>query len=232
MYCLWRPPTVGVESWSADLRGLATGFIGTQRLHAVQVNVDDEAVAPAMVRMATFDEPIAGLFSVWFDTATGADRAAVETELAGRCSAIAGYLVTESVPLVPPPASNGTRTEGFANIAILRRPDELDPLTWLQRWQGQHTEVAVTTQSTFGYIQNVVVRAVTGDAPTVHGIVEELFPIEALTDFHVFFDTGGDDAELGRRMDAMTTSVANFSGDAAVLDVVPTSRFAFGARRD
>ena len=46
-----------------------------------------------------------------------------------------------------------------------------------------------------------------------------------MTDFHVFFDTGGSDDELHRRMTAMTTSVANFSGDDAPLDVVPTSRY-------
>jgi hypothetical protein len=52
-----------------------------------------------------------------------------------------------------------------------------------------------------------------------------LFPTEAMTDFHVFFDTGGGNDELGRRMGAMTASVAHFSGDDAPLDVVPTSRY-------
>ncbi len=64
----------------------------------------------------------------------------------------------------------------------------------------------------------------TPDAPVVDGIVEELFPAAALTDFHVFFDTGGSDAELGRRMTAMTDSVARFSGPDARSTWSPTSR--------
>ncbi len=110
-------------------------------------------------------------------------------------------------------------------MAFLRRPADLDRAEWLARWQGGHTRVAIDTQSTFGYVQNVVVRALTPGAPAFDGIVEELFPAAALTDFHVFFDTGGSDAELGRRMTAMTESVARFSGPDAELDVVPTSRY-------
>lgn len=232
MYCLWRPPTVDAERWSHRLRTLAEALSRTSAVRFVQVNIDDADVGSAMVRMATFDQPISGFCSVWFDTATGEPRRRVEARLAEQCTEIAGYLVTESVPLAPPEPPAGARADGFANVAVLRRPDELDPITWLERWQGGHTEIAITTQSTVGYVQNVVVRPVTDDAPTVHGIVEELFPIEALTDFHVFFDTGGDDAELARRLEAMTASVATFSGSDAVLDVVPTSRYGFGAPGD
>ena len=61
-------------------------------------------------------------------------------------------------------------------------------------------------------------------SPAIDAIVEELFPIEALADFHAFFDTGGDDEELVRRLTAMTTSPAAFGADRE-LDVIPTSRY-------
>ncbi len=225
VYALWRPADAELEAWAADLRGQAARELLAADARGVQVNVADGDVADALVRMTTFDRPIEALVSVWVDSAVGAGAEGVTAVLAGRAARLAGYLVTESVRLRPPATADGARTEGFANLALLRRPEALDRPTWLQRWQGDHTAVAVDTQSTFGYVQDVVVRPITAGAPTVDGIVEELFPTAALTDLHAFFDTGGDDDELRRRMTAMTESVARFSGDDAVLDVVPTSRY-------
>lgn len=225
VYVLWRPADTDLEGWCTSLRQTLPDALSEAGALGVQVNVADAAVAAALVRMSTFPEPVEAVVSVWVDTAAGPERHDVSAALEACSGRLAGYLVTESVPLVPPTEEAGERTPGFANIALLRRPADLDPATWLDRWQGDHTQVAVDTQSTFGYVQNVVVRAVTPDAPAIDGIVEELFPADALTDFHAFFDTGGSDDELGRRMAAMTDSVARFSGAQAVLDVVPTSRY-------
>ena len=68
-----------------------------------------------------------------------------------------------------------------------------------------------------------MVRALTAGAPGIDGIVEELFPIEALADAHAFFDAPDDD-ELARRMTRMVESTARFGADRA-LDLVPTSRY-------
>jgi hypothetical protein len=46
----------------------------------------------------------------------------------------------------------------------------------------------------------------------------------ARTDIHAFYGSGGDDAELTRRMTRMLESVARF-GAAENIDVVPTSRY-------
>jgi hypothetical protein len=225
VYALWRPADAQLAAWCASLHASVPAELSRAGARGVQVNVSDDEVASALVRMSTFERPIEAVVSVWVDTAAGPEASAVSAALAAVSARSAGYLVTESVPLVPPDVEAGERTAGFANVALLRRPAELDRAEWLARWQGDHTRVAIDTQSTFGYVQNVVVRAVTPDAPAIDGIVEELFPAAALTDFHVFFDTGGSDAELGRRMTAMTDSVARFSGPDAVLDVVPTSRY-------
>ena len=100
--------------------------------------------------------------------------------------------MTESVPLRAPAVESGARTTGLANIALLRRPAELDQATWLTRWQRDHTSVAIETQSTFGYTQNWVVRTLTPGAPGIAGIVEELFPTEAITDLKAFFGAADD----------------------------------------
>ena len=225
IYILWRPPAIDSETWSADLRGTMTDRLIAAGALGVQVNVADEAVASAMVRMTTFDQPIEATVSIWVDTAADTPRADIDTALARVGERVAGYLVTESMPMGSPLTDAGSRTPGFANVAFLRQPAHLDRAQWLDRWQGHHTPIAVTTQSTFGYVQNVVVRPVTAGAPAIDAVVEELFPAEAMTDFHVFYDTGGSNEELNRRMTAMTASVANFSGDNAPLDVVPTSRY-------
>ena len=99
----------------------------------------------------------------------------------------------------PPAVAPGQRAPGLANIALLRRPAELDEATWLQRWLGEHTAVAIATQSTFGYIQNYVVRGLTPDAPTVSAIVEELFPIEAVGSLHAFFGAADDADEAHQK---------------------------------
>ena len=138
---------------------------------------------------------------------------------------VAAYLVTESLLLPRPGTAAGERTEGFANVALLRRPAQLDVETWFTRWHVDHTPVAIETQSTFGYTQNAVVRALTPDAPVLAAIVEELFPIEATSDLHAFFGAD-DDADLADRMNAMVASTAAFGANVDV-DTVPTSRYVF-----
>jgi hypothetical protein len=85
--------------------------------------------------------------------------------------------------------------------------------------------VAIETQSTFGYIQNAVVRGLTPDAPVVSAIVEELFPAEAISDLHAFFGASDDD-DLRDRMQRMITSTSAFGANENV-DTVPTSRFVY-----
>ncbi|HEY4023380.1 MAG TPA: hypothetical protein VGM75_32175 [Pseudonocardiaceae bacterium] len=139
------------------------------------------------------------------------------------CDQFAAYLVTESVPLAGPAIGTGCRTAGLANIALLRRPAELDLATWLNRWQRDHTSVAIETQSTFGYTQNWVVRTLTPDAPGIAGIVEELFPTEAITDLKAFFGAA-DDNDLQNRISQMVASTTAFGANENI-DTVPTSRY-------
>ena len=129
---------------------------------------------------------------------------------------------TESVPL-PYRDVPGARTPGLANVALLRRPADLDAETWRSRWHLGHTSVAIETQSTFGYTQNEVVRALTPDAPPFAAIVEELFPIEAVGDLSAFFGAA-DDADLADRMSRMVASTSSF-GASTNIDTVPTSRY-------
>lgn len=195
----------------------ACAAAGARRL---QVNVSDAAVAGAM-RISELDPPIDAVVSVWAD-----DASAVLDLLDARVRTLAAWQVAERAPLDPALPADGTRIDALANLAFLRRPRDLPRAEWLRIWLDDHTRVAIDTQATFGYTQNIVERALTPDAPVVDAIVEELFAMAAVSDVHAFYGSGGDQAELERRMTRMLASVARF-GAHQNLDVVPTSRYDF-----
>jgi hypothetical protein len=68
-----------------------------------------------------------------------------------------------------------------------------------------------------------VVRALTPDAPELAGIVEELFPAEAITDLKAFFGAA-DEADLQHRLSRMVASTSAFGANENI-DTVPTSRY-------
>ncbi|MCP2319249.1 EthD domain-containing protein [Nocardia amikacinitolerans] len=189
---------------------------------AVRLNVSDADVADAMLRLTTFDAPIEAVLAL--SSPTACDLNAVLDALGHVSERHEGWRVEVRTPLPPPSVAIGERTPGFANVAFLRRPPELPYDEWLDRWRNHHTEVAITTQATFGYVQNRVLEPVTDTAPDVAAVVEELFPSAALRDPHAFYGSGGDPAELNRRIQRMMASVATFGADRDI-DVVPTSRY-------
>ena len=134
------------------------------------------------------------------------------------------YRVTEVVRLDPRPVPDGERAEVLANIALLRRPSDMSREDYLDYWMLHHTAVAIRTQNTEAYVQNIVEEVLTDSSPEVAGIVEEHFPMVAMTDPHAFYGSGGDDAELTRRITELMASVARF-GAADGLDLMPSSRY-------
>ena len=184
----------------------------------VQINIDDEPVAGAL-RFGP-GAPITALVSLWTD----AEPAAAVAVLSDLEPGVHAWRVTERRPIEPPVVADGERTDALANVAVLRRPEGMSRDEYEQIWFEDHTPIAIETQNTFGYVQNAVDEALTPNAPEISAIVEELFPMAALTDIHEFYGSAGDDDELGRRMTVLMTSVARFGADQG-LDLVPTSRY-------
>lgn len=211
------------DAWCCELRGRVADKILALGVPGLAVNVRDGVVRGSLMTITTMDPPVVAVVSLWTQQSYGEQAREAVALLEKHCETSAAYLVTESVPLVPPATEPGERTTGLANIALLRRPADLDETIWLQRWQVGHTPVAIETQATFGYTQNVVVRALTPGAPAIHGIVEELFPAAAVTDLHAFFGAS-DDADLRDRMSRMVASTSAFGANIDV-DTVPTSRY-------
>ena len=191
---------------------------GVRRL---QLNLDDDDVAPAM-RIATGPDHIGAIVSVWAD----ADPEVTEA-LASATTRLAGWEVDERLPIPPPESPHGVRMDALANVAVLKRPDDLDRDEWLHRWLVDHTPIAIATQASFGYVQNIVTRPVTADQPRrVDALVEELFPSAGMVDMHAFYGSGGDDAELNDRLTKLMASVARIGFDRDI-DLVPGSRYVY-----
>jgi hypothetical protein len=211
------------DDWCDRQRGPVADALLGLGIAGLSVNVRDSAVGHSLMTLTTLDPPVAAVVSLWTQQCYGEQMTAALNLLAAECEQLGAYLVTESVPLKPPSVELGARTTGLANIALLRRPEGMDQATWLNRWQLSHTSVAVETQSIFGYTQNWVVRTLTQDAPGIAGIVEELFPTEAITDLKAFFGAA-DDSDLQHRLGRMVASTAAFGANENI-DTVPTSRY-------
>lgn len=194
----------------------------------VAVNVEDDAVAAGKaVTIGKLDPPIRGLVSWWMDNSD--DRADAEAILGEAAAAIAGYLVLESVPMrnrdhVAPPAK---RTPGVNMVTCINRLTGLSDADFRILWYEEHCRVAVETQSTFGYVRNTVVRTLTDGAPAWDGIVEELFPLGALTDQKVWYAATSDE-QLRTHQKRMMESVQRFL-DLGSIESHPMSQYLLDA---
>lgn len=220
VYVGWKPGGVSLAEFRAALLGPIGARLVERGARGVTVLLADDEAVPGL-RIARRD-PTA-VVSVWVDSAVG--RAALEDVLRGVTAQLAGWLALESVPLrntehgVP----LGERVPGLYTVAFLEKPDRLDYAAWLARWQGDHTTIAIETQRTFLYVQNVLVRALTPDAPPWTAIVEEAFPAEAATDPMRFYAATTPE-ELAAQQQRMVASCERFI-DFARFETLPMSAY-------
>jgi hypothetical protein len=176
----------------------------------VQVNVVDDAVRPPFgIPPDPAATGLVATVSGWVD-AVGTQG--LDSVLPADLGPWAGYLVTEAEALADRAGRSAApgRAPGFTQLTLLRRPDRLSWDEWRHRWQGEHTPVAIATQGTFRYVQNVVVRRLGPDTPPYAAVVEESFPADAMGDLSVFFDAVGDDDLLARHMADLSASCDRF----------------------
>ena len=226
LYTIWKPADRSPDAFRDRLLDSATEL---QRSGACQIRIcvaDSGVEAAAALRQASSASVPDGILTLWVDTAIR--RSEQEKILAPHCARYFGYLVSESEPIVNREhrAGSGERTPGMNQLAFLQRPPRLTYEQWIQIWHHSHAQIAIDTQSTFGYRQNVVVRPLTEDAPPCDAVVEENFPAEAMTSPQVFFAADGDEALYQRNLKAMMESCARFI-DFDRIDVVPSSEYLF-----
>lgn len=204
-YLLFREPELPGSELRQSLVEKTVPALRAAGAREITLHVQDEEVS-AGTPLRRSDPPIRAMVSFWLQDSDL--RSPCEEALRPHALRIAGYVVLESRPLVHE-APKGRRTPGANQVTCIARKPGLDHAEFIRIWHDDHRAVAIETQSTTGYVRNEIVRALTPDAPAWAAIVEETFPIGALTDPKVFYDAK-DDAELRVRMDRMMTSCQRF----------------------
>jgi hypothetical protein len=225
IYVVWKEADASVRDFRRRLLGPVAEELLKLGARKLSMSIADELAEYAQgSRITQMSDPICATVSLWLDTALA--RAPFERAIASAAARYSGYLVTESVPIVNTKqrAPVGDRTPGINTIAFLEKPDSMTYEAWLDQWQGHHTQVAIDTQSTFLYIQNVVVRTLTEGAPPWTAIVEEGFPREALTDPVVFYAAGDSEEKLEENRNKMIESCRKFI-DFSRLESHPMSEY-------
>ena len=193
---------------------------GAQEITVFAADRDVAAGRP----MRQIDPPIRAMVSFWLEDA--ADRGPSEAALRSLVKGIAGYLVLESRPLVHE-MPKGKRTQGMKQISCVTKRADLSQDDFIRIWHGDHRQVAIETQSTFGYVRNEIFRPLTPGAPMQWtAIVEESFPIGALDDPHVFYDAKSE-AEYQANFKRMMDSCGRFL-DHGPIEVTFVSEYYLG----
>lgn len=227
VYPLWKRPDQTVDELRDTLLAeLSPKLTALVDVHGLRVCVADSAVSPASGRRMESCKPVPdAMLSLWVNS--GGVAPAWETLVDQYVARKTAYLVAEAEPLVSQllhPSKSGERVYGMCQVVFLSSPAGMDRDDFLAIWKDSHTQVAIDTQSTFGYRQNLVVRTQDGDARHCDAIVEENFPPEAMEDDHIFYATGGDKDVLQQHMQAMMDSCTRFI-DFAKIDVIPMSEY-------
>ena len=159
-----------------------------QRLYDAGVNkltmyIDDEystvrSPAPKLYRGPAISAEI----SLWVDDVEKHQE--LENILASYSFRIAGYLVDECMyteyggnrHFRERDWPDGERSPVVMAVTLLERPHRLSYEEWIRRWHGTQSPVSEAMQPRARYIRNVVLQAVTPEAPPFEGIVEEAWP--------------------------------------------------------
>jgi hypothetical protein len=230
IYALWKGHE-DIHAFNQRLLGDVRRKLAALGADRVQVNVEDDSVAPgAGLRQRNIRPGPSAMIAFWVNSSH--IRKPFEQVLEDAAPRIGGYAVTESTVLpITEPVADGARMRGFSQMALIQKPPRISRDAYIDMWLGSHTKVGVETQSNFYYCQNIVNRVLTAGAPDWLSIVEECFPIEAMTDSLVFYDAAGDQKKFDQRLDRMMTSCGRFI-DTDKIDVMITSLFRFGGWAD
>lgn len=229
IYALWRDPRCTSEEFSRQLRERVAPELLALGARGLQINIVDDVVAPArgLVRVATRPQ-MEAVVHLWVDSAINVFRRKYDEVLEAHSGRMAGYLVSESNPVVNTDyrAPPGERTHGFSQCVFIVRPKRVTPEQWLDAWHNHTTPVAIECQANFFYAANVVVRPLTHAAPAYDALVEECMQPGAMTDPTIFFDRNGD-AEKAKDNARRMYEAAALVTDVDKIDVIATSQYIF-----
>lgn len=216
VYALWDVPEglverVGPELLSLDPLGLT-------------INVVDPAIDMSAT-VAVPDNGVGATVGLWLDSLD--DRGPLESALGGAAGRMAGYLVTESVPLAYQGRTwpDGERSPGVKQLTMFDKRADIDDAQFFARWHGSHTPLTFEVHPVCLYVRQAVARAVTDGAPRWRGIVEEgLRDVEDLTDPMRYFSAGDSPDALEHNVKRVMDDVSSFL-DLGSVESYPTAEY-------
>ena len=211
VYIVWKREDVSEADFETRLLAGVAPRLQADGARHLKVSVVDETVAPGKkLRIGSMRPPKQALVSFWLEQAQ--ERGRYEETIAAAVSRLACYLVVESRPLVNTThvAPPGERTPGFSTVTCIEPRPDLTHAQFVDAWWYVQRDVAIETQSTFSYVRNEVVRALSPDAPPWAAVVEEGFPMEALTDPMAFYDARGSKERYQANLKRMIEAVSGF----------------------
>jgi hypothetical protein len=225
VYLLWKEGSAKPDAFRDRLLAELPPALREEGAVQLKISVTDSAVDAGRNLHLGAHRPDA-LVTFWLECCQ--DRARGEAVLSSLVERLAGYLVVESHPLriETPEGGQGKRMPGFSLVGCIEPADGVDQAGFLKTWEEVHRDVAIAVQSTFSYVRNEVVRPLTPGAPDWRGVVEEGFPLEALSDPQAFYDAVGDTAKFERHLKAMMDSCRAFLSIEKV-DSHPMSEYRF-----
>ena len=232
IYPVWKEATSAGDDFREDLlHKLAPGLLAMGTVECLRITVADSTVSPAAhKRMENLQSLPDGVVSVYLQGEEhdhSDDKAQIDAAVDAAVCRASCYQVREAEPIenIDHRAPFGERVYGLCQVVFLQRPSRLTESQWLDLWQGSHTQVAIDTQSTFAYRQNVIVQSYTDDGPKLHAMIEENFPPEAMTSDQAFYGVSNE-KDMQRNLTAMLESCARFI-DFDKIDVIPMSEYLF-----
>lgn len=199
MYPVWKPESQTAEAFRDVLIGTLADKINELGASGYRACMHDEfAAGSTSVKLENTKPHPDGMLSLWVNSGNDYYRNPFDQAIASVTARCHGYLVVESEPIANTlysASKPGERTHGMCQVAMLRVPDRISHEEWLAIWRNSHTFVGFGTQSTFGYRQNSVVRAVTYAAPAYDAFIEENFPEAAMSSQEHYYDDQGEKAE-------------------------------------
>ncbi len=185
---------------------------------------DQQALAASALQQGELAENIWGYLSLWVDSRC--QHATIKPLVERVCDFQYGYAAAESEQLFHDWEPNGKRACGMNQVVFFRHTPNLSRQEFLDIWLNSHTQIAIDTQSTFGYIQHIVGDKLDEDCPVFHAAVEENFPAAAMTSQEAFYESKGDAESYQRNLTAMIESVFRFIDMESII-VLPMSEYNF-----
>ena len=222
-YQLWKKDDDSLETFKEALLKNLSRDIG-ELVSELQINIADSDVIPAN-NLAQSNYPPAPNAVIFIKVKSYFLADTLESHLEKITNKIYGFVVSESIILDSSEKSPlGLRSEGFSQVVFLEKPETMSAFDWFDHWTKFHTKIAIQTQSNFIYVQNTVVRSLQKESPSFIAIIEECFPLEAMTDPEVFYNAKNNPKQFAKHAQIMMDSCEKFI-DFKKIEVIPTSRY-------